>query len=39
MSLIILVQFMHGILVDNTLLVAEEICGNKEKEKKKEKRK
>ena len=26
MAFLIAVQFMHGILVDNTLLVVEEIC-------------
>ena len=26
MAFVIVVQFMHGILVDNTLLVVEEIC-------------
>ena len=26
MAFLIVVQFMHGILVDNTLLVVEEIC-------------
>jgi len=26
MAFLIVVQFMHGILVDNTLLVVEEVC-------------